>query len=370
MRRAGSGSGWGMYEPLRRDGECCPVRQLVVSLPEQVDVSNAGPVREQLLRYAGGGVGVLIADLTAAISCDHAGAAALARVYERAVANGTELRLVISAPAIRRMIAISGLDRLVPVFPTVAAAQAERLPAEVVRLPSREAGTRAAAAAALPDGPRPVSWLPEAHPAAAARPGSSLGQAAPGGRLAETLTQLTGAIFQAALTLQTAIGLPARALAQAVEDALYLLDSTVREARTAAFTLAGTGADSPADPSTRGAVAPPGRHAGAATPLALAKDARRLARRLTHEARQTRAQSMQHRTRSKQAQTRSQQTRAQALQIARLAASTRLGVAAATLISITGSQPAVPVCRPGSQRPRAGGHPDNISGDDWMRPAG
>ena len=330
MRRAGSGSGWGMYEPSRRDGECCPVRQLVVSLPEQVDVSNAGPVRQQLLRYAGGGVGVLIADLTAAISCDHAGAEALARVYERAVANGTELRLVISAPSVRRVIAISGLDRLVPVFPTLAAAQSEGPPAEVVRLPSREAGTRAAAVAALPGGPRPVSWLPVANPATAARPGSSLGQAAPGGRLAETLTQLTDGIFQAALTLQTALGLPARALAQAVEDALYLLDSTVSEARTAAFTLTGLTADSPADTSTLGAVVPPLRHAGAATPLAVAGDARRLAMRLTHKARQNRAQSTQHRTRSKQAQARSQQTRAQARQIAGLAASTRLGVAAAT----------------------------------------
>lgn len=328
MGGAGSGSGWGMYEPSRRDRECCPVRQLVVSLPEQVEVSNAGQVREHLLRYAGGGVGVLIADMTAVISCDHAGAQALARVYERAVANGTELRLVISAPAVRRVIAISGLDRLVPVFPTVAAAQTARPLADVLRLPPREARTRPAAMAALPPGPRPVSWLRVTNPAHATTPGPSVGQAARGDQFGETLTQITSGIFQAALSLQAAVGLPARALEQAVEDALYLLDSTISEARTAAFALTGPAAERPADPSTRGAVVPPGSHAGAPVPLAVADDARRLARRLRHEARQARARSTHYQTQARAAQARSQQATAQALQITGMTASARLRVAA------------------------------------------
>ena len=60
--------------------DICPVqwtgRQAVIALPEHIDVSNAGPIREGLLSVINRGARSLIADLTATISCDHAGAAA------------------------------------------------------------------------------------------------------------------------------------------------------------------------------------------------------------------------------------------------------------------------------------------------------
>ena len=71
-------------------------RQAVVTLPENIDSSNADQVREQLLRVINRGAAVLIADLTGTISCDYSGADALARAYHRAVANGTQLRLVVT----------------------------------------------------------------------------------------------------------------------------------------------------------------------------------------------------------------------------------------------------------------------------------
>jgi anti-anti-sigma regulatory factor len=48
-------------------------RQAVVALPEHIDVSNAGQIREQLLWVINGGAAVLIADMTMTVSCDHAG---------------------------------------------------------------------------------------------------------------------------------------------------------------------------------------------------------------------------------------------------------------------------------------------------------
>ena len=53
--------------PVRRAG-----KQAVVTLPEDIDLSNAGQIREQLLTVINRGAAVLIADMTATISCDYA----------------------------------------------------------------------------------------------------------------------------------------------------------------------------------------------------------------------------------------------------------------------------------------------------------
>ena len=74
----------------------------VVTLPEHIDVSNAGQIREQLLSIINLGAAELVADMTATVSCDHAGADAVARAYQRAAAAGTQLRLVVPAPIVRR----------------------------------------------------------------------------------------------------------------------------------------------------------------------------------------------------------------------------------------------------------------------------
>ena len=74
-------------------------KQAVVAFPDHVDVSNAGPIREQLLGLVNRGASPLIADMTRTVSCDHAGADALLRVYQRSSMNGTRLRAVVTAPA-------------------------------------------------------------------------------------------------------------------------------------------------------------------------------------------------------------------------------------------------------------------------------
>jgi anti-anti-sigma factor len=96
-------------------------RQAVVVLPEHVDLKNAGPLRDQLLALINRGPAVVILDMTGTTSCDHAGLDVIARAYQRAAINGATLRLAVAAPVIRRMLSIEGLDRLVSIFPTVAA---------------------------------------------------------------------------------------------------------------------------------------------------------------------------------------------------------------------------------------------------------
>ena len=104
-------------------------RQALVALPEDIDVSNAGPIREKLLSVINRGAEALIVDMTATISCDHAGADAVARAYQRAVVSRTELRLVVTSGVVLRMLGMTGVGRLVPVYPSVEAALAARSPA-------------------------------------------------------------------------------------------------------------------------------------------------------------------------------------------------------------------------------------------------
>lgn len=227
-----------MPQPPHHDGPGCPVRwsgrQAIVVLPGHVGLSNAAPVTEQLLAVIGRGAAVLIVDMTATRSCDHAGTDALARVYQRAVAQGTELRLVIAAPVVRRMVTLSGLDLLVPVFSALEAAQAAQPPlAVVLPLPPQAAGNGSAALAS-PSGPRPVTRLPVASAASPEGSGPTAQQVMRH-EFADTLTRITDGIFHAGLTLQAALGQPSAGLRQATEHTLDLLDQTVREVRDAAF---------------------------------------------------------------------------------------------------------------------------------------
>ena len=121
--------------------DACPVQwtgqQAVVALPEHINASNAGLVHDQLLTLASRGAAVLIADMTATVSCDQIGADALVSAYQRASVNGAQLRLVVTAHIIRHVLEASGLDRLIPIYPTTEAAAAAGLPAVVIPLAAR-----------------------------------------------------------------------------------------------------------------------------------------------------------------------------------------------------------------------------------------
>jgi anti-anti-sigma factor len=99
-------------------------QRAVVAFPEHVDASNAAQIREQLMAAFDRGAAVVIADMSATVRCDHAGIDAVARAYQRAAVHRADLRLVATAPAVRRLLAAESLDRLVPVYSSVGAAAA------------------------------------------------------------------------------------------------------------------------------------------------------------------------------------------------------------------------------------------------------
>jgi anti-anti-sigma factor len=187
-------------DPVRWTGQ-----HAVVTLPEHIDPFNADQIREQLLWIINRGVAVLIADLTETVSCDYSGADALARAHHRAAATGTELRLVVTADAVRRVLSLTGCYRLIAVYPDLDGAIA--------------AGTE-----------RRES------------PGGHTTPAASGVAGAEDLLSLTvDRIFNVGLILQAAIDLPPHATEQRVTEALQCLDDAVREIRNHVFAERGPG---------------------------------------------------------------------------------------------------------------------------------
>ena len=110
-------------------------RQAVVAFPDHVDVSNVGQLRDRLLSVINRGAVVLIADMTDTASCDHQAVEAVAWACQRAAVSGTQVRLVVTAPVIRRVLSIEGLDRLVSIYPSLeAAVAAGRGPGHPARL--------------------------------------------------------------------------------------------------------------------------------------------------------------------------------------------------------------------------------------------
>jgi anti-anti-sigma factor len=103
-----------------------------------MDGSNAEQIQDELLSVINGGATGLIADMTATIWCDHAGAGAVVRAFQRAVITGTELRPVVTAPAVSRVLSRSGVDRLVPIHPSLEAATAASPPAAVRALTAEQ----------------------------------------------------------------------------------------------------------------------------------------------------------------------------------------------------------------------------------------
>jgi anti-sigma B factor antagonist len=96
----------------------------VVTLPAEIDVTNADTVREELLGVLNQGAILLIADLSNTSFCDSAGVSALVRTFRRATTSTSAMRLVVGTPAVERVLSITGVDRLVETFPSVAASLA------------------------------------------------------------------------------------------------------------------------------------------------------------------------------------------------------------------------------------------------------
>jgi anti-anti-sigma factor len=88
-------------------------------MPVEIDIGNADEARDRLLSVLAEGPTMLVVDMGATTFCDSAGVNALVRVYQRALAAEAALRLVITARVVQRVLAITGVDRLLDIYPTI-----------------------------------------------------------------------------------------------------------------------------------------------------------------------------------------------------------------------------------------------------------
>ena len=93
----------------------------VVTLPAEIDVTNAHTAQEELLAALNAGAALLVADMRKTKFCDSAGVSALVRAFRRAAARGSAMRLAVGTPAVQRVLSITGVDRLIETYPSVAA---------------------------------------------------------------------------------------------------------------------------------------------------------------------------------------------------------------------------------------------------------
>jgi anti-sigma B factor antagonist len=88
----------------------------VVLTPEEIDITNADGLQAALRDAFGQGPGRLVVDMSRTQFCDTAGLHALVGAHKRALAQGGEVRVVISGTAVRRIFALTGLDQVIPSF--------------------------------------------------------------------------------------------------------------------------------------------------------------------------------------------------------------------------------------------------------------
>lgn len=100
----------------------------VVAARGEVDVTSAPVLEEALEAQLEAGASSLVVDFLGVTFLDSTGLSALVRAHRRCTAAGGRLALVMADPQLLRLLAVTGLDRLIPAFATVDAALADAPP--------------------------------------------------------------------------------------------------------------------------------------------------------------------------------------------------------------------------------------------------
>lgn len=91
-------------------------RHAVVTMPREIDVINAPGVAELISAAAAGSPEAITVDLTTTVFCDSAGVEVLARARRMAAAGGAEFRLALGGSPVARILQLTGLDEVMPIY--------------------------------------------------------------------------------------------------------------------------------------------------------------------------------------------------------------------------------------------------------------
>jgi anti-anti-sigma factor len=95
---------------------------IIAALSGELDVASAPELREELLGLLRPAASRLVVDLSAVRYADASGLAVLVGTGRRATLLGGFLRLAAPTPAVTRVLSLTGLHRLLDIFPSVQAA--------------------------------------------------------------------------------------------------------------------------------------------------------------------------------------------------------------------------------------------------------
>jgi len=97
---------------------------VVVTMPAEIDITNADRIGEELSSAIARGAGIVVADMTGTRFCNSSGISMLVMAHRQAAANDADLRLVVPSAAVLRALKLVRMDRLLPIYPSLGAALA------------------------------------------------------------------------------------------------------------------------------------------------------------------------------------------------------------------------------------------------------
>lgn len=89
----------------------------VVTMPDEIDVTNAEDVFDMLTAVLDKAPATVTADMTSTLFCDSAGLSALSRSNQLISEHGAELRIALGDSPVRRIFQLTGLDQVVTIAP-------------------------------------------------------------------------------------------------------------------------------------------------------------------------------------------------------------------------------------------------------------
>lgn len=93
---------------------------VIVTLPAEIDTTNADQVYDQLHTALASCAAVVIADLTATTFCDSRGINRIIAARNHTVADSTQIRLAVSpGGTVARVLGLLGVDQLLTVYASV-----------------------------------------------------------------------------------------------------------------------------------------------------------------------------------------------------------------------------------------------------------
>ena len=101
---------------------------VIVRLPAEIDIANGAAVGQQLCAAFAPGVTIVIADMTATVFCDSSGISQLVLAHHCAAAHHAQLRLAVPHDQVQDVLKVTGVDRLLAVYPSLDAALAASSP--------------------------------------------------------------------------------------------------------------------------------------------------------------------------------------------------------------------------------------------------